>query len=108
MTGLTLVGELVVSDRALFISYEGEWHFPTYADVELVNEQLSETLAELDAQEEQRVLEGASASLAGVREKHAAEGILAAVGRCGEILQAHLPAAPKTLNQLPTALILED
>jgi len=46
--------------------------------------------------------------LAGVREKRAAEGILTAVRRCGEILQVHLPAAPKTLNQLPTALILED
>jgi len=46
--------------------------------------------------------------LAGVREKRAAEGILAAVRRSGEILQTHLPAAPKTLNQLPTALILED
>ena len=46
--------------------------------------------------------------LAGVREKRAAEGILAAVQRCGELLQAHLPAAPKSLNQLPTALILED
>jgi putative membrane protein len=46
--------------------------------------------------------------LAGVQEKRAAEGILAAVRRCGEILQTHLPAAPKTLNQLPTALILED
>jgi putative membrane protein len=46
--------------------------------------------------------------LAGVREQRATEGILAAVRRCGEILQAHLPAAPKALNQLPTALILED
>jgi putative membrane protein len=46
--------------------------------------------------------------LTGVREKRATEGILAAVRRCGEILQTHLPAAPKTLNQLPTALILED
>jgi putative membrane protein len=46
--------------------------------------------------------------LAGVREKRAADGILAAVRRCGELLQAHLPAAPKSLNQLPTALILED
>jgi len=46
--------------------------------------------------------------LAGVRERRATEGILAAVRRCGEILQTHLPAAPKALNQLPTALILED
>jgi putative membrane protein len=46
--------------------------------------------------------------LAGVREKRATEGILAAVQRCGEMLQTHLPAAPRTPNQLPTALILED
>ena len=46
--------------------------------------------------------------LGGVREERAAEGILAAVRRCGEILQAHLPAAARNPNQLPTALILED
>jgi putative membrane protein len=46
--------------------------------------------------------------LAGVRERRITEGILAAVRRCGEILQAHLPAPPKPVNQLPTALILED
>jgi putative membrane protein len=46
--------------------------------------------------------------LAGIREKRATEGILAAVQRCGEMLKTHLPAATKTLNQLPTALILED
>jgi putative membrane protein len=52
--------------------------------------------------------EVANLLLAGVRERRATEGILAAVRRCGEILQTHLPAAPKNLNQLPTALILED
>jgi putative membrane protein len=46
--------------------------------------------------------------LAGVREERATEGILAAVRRCGEILQMHLPAPPRNLDQLPTALILED
>ena len=35
LTGLSLVSELMISDRALFISHAGEWHFPTYADVEL-------------------------------------------------------------------------
>ncbi len=25
----------MISDRALFINYEGQWHFPTYGDVEL-------------------------------------------------------------------------
>ena len=46
--------------------------------------------------------------LAGLREQRATDGILAAVRRCGEILQKHLPAPPKNLDQLPTALILED
>ncbi len=46
--------------------------------------------------------------LDGVREQRATEGILAAVRRCGEILQMHLPAPPRNLDQLPTALILED
>ena len=31
----SLLAELVINDRALFISYNGEWHFPTYSDVEL-------------------------------------------------------------------------
>ena len=35
LTGLSLVSELMISDRALFISHAGEWHFPTYSDVEL-------------------------------------------------------------------------
>lgn len=38
MTGLSLFAELMISDRALFISYEGEWHFPTYSDIELGSE----------------------------------------------------------------------
>ena len=35
LTVFSLFSELVVSDRALFVSYNGEWHFPTYSDVEL-------------------------------------------------------------------------
>lgn len=35
LTVLSLLAELMVSDRALFVSYQGEWHFPTYGDVEL-------------------------------------------------------------------------
>jgi len=27
--------ELLINDRAIFISYQGQWHFPTYADVEV-------------------------------------------------------------------------
>jgi microcin C transport system permease protein len=34
-TLLSILAELMVSDRALFISYEGDWYFPTYTDVEL-------------------------------------------------------------------------
>ena len=32
---LSLGSELMISDRALFVSYEGEWHFPTYGDVQV-------------------------------------------------------------------------
>lgn len=35
LTGLSLFAELIVNDRAIFISYQGQWSFPTYADVEL-------------------------------------------------------------------------
>ena len=35
LTVLSLFAEMMISDRALFVSYEGEWHFPTYSDVEL-------------------------------------------------------------------------
>lgn len=35
LTFLSLFSELFVSDRALFVSYNGQWSFPTYADVEL-------------------------------------------------------------------------
>lgn len=35
LTLLSLFAELLISDRALFINYEGSWHFPTYSDVEL-------------------------------------------------------------------------
>jgi microcin C transport system permease protein len=35
LTGLSLVGELLVSDRAIIVSYQGEWSFPTFGDVEL-------------------------------------------------------------------------
>jgi len=35
LTGLSLFAELLISDRAILVSYEGQWSFPTYADVEL-------------------------------------------------------------------------
>jgi len=35
LTGLSLFSELMISDRALFVSYEGQWYFPTYSNVEL-------------------------------------------------------------------------
>ena len=35
LTGLSLFAELLISDRAIFVSYEGSWRFPTYADVEV-------------------------------------------------------------------------
>jgi len=45
---------------------------------------------------------------AGLRSGHAADGLEAAIRRCGEILRAHLPAAPRHLNELPNAIVLED
>jgi microcin C transport system permease protein len=35
LTGLSLFAELMVNDRAIIVSYEGQWFFPTYADVKL-------------------------------------------------------------------------
>lgn len=33
LLGLSLVAELLVNNRALIVSYEGNWHFPTYGGV---------------------------------------------------------------------------
>lgn len=33
LLGLSLVAELLVNSRALIVSYEGNWHFPTYGGV---------------------------------------------------------------------------
>jgi len=33
MTGLSLVAEVLVNDKAIAVRYEGEWSFPTYAAV---------------------------------------------------------------------------
>ncbi len=35
LTGLSLFSELLVNDRAILVSYQGDWHFTTYSDVEL-------------------------------------------------------------------------
>lgn len=35
LTVLSLGSELLVNDRAIIVSYQGQWSFPTYADVEL-------------------------------------------------------------------------
>jgi microcin C transport system permease protein len=35
LTGLSLAAELMVNDKAIIVSFEGEWFFPTYADVKL-------------------------------------------------------------------------
>jgi putative membrane protein len=44
----------------------------------------------------------------GLRSGRAVEGLESAIRRCGEILRAHLPAAPRHLNELPNAIVLED
>lgn len=33
VTGLSLIAELFINNRALFVSYQGEWHFPTYGGI---------------------------------------------------------------------------
>ncbi len=35
LTGTSLFAELMVSDKAIIVSYEGQWSFATYADVKL-------------------------------------------------------------------------
>lgn len=35
LTGLSLFAELLVDDKAIIVSYQGQWSFPTYADVKL-------------------------------------------------------------------------
>jgi len=45
---------------------------------------------------------------AGLGQSRAAEGILAAVRRCGEILSAHLPIKPGDTNELPNRVVIED
>jgi putative membrane protein len=49
-------------------------------------------------------------AVAGLRAGRPAEGLLAAVGRCGEILARHLPTQPpRNLDELPNPpLVLED
>jgi putative membrane protein len=49
-------------------------------------------------------------AVAGLREGRPAEGLVAAVGRCGETLARHLPAdRPRDLDELPNPpLVLED
>jgi len=49
-------------------------------------------------------------AVAGLRDGRPAEGLLAAVGRCGGILARHLPTdPPRNLDELPNPpLVLED
>ncbi len=46
--------------------------------------------------------------LAGLREGRGAEGLEAAVRRCGEILAAHVPAALENRDELRNTVVLED
>jgi putative membrane protein len=47
-------------------------------------------------------------ALRGLREGRAVEGLEAAVRRCGEILDRHVPAPSRNPDELPNALVLED
>lgn len=33
LIGFSLIAELFINNRALFVSYEGQWYFPTYGDI---------------------------------------------------------------------------
>ncbi|MDJ0867743.1 MAG: TPM domain-containing protein [Myxococcota bacterium] len=44
----------------------------------------------------------------GLRSGRPAEGLEAAVRRCGEILRHHVPAPPRNPNELPDAVVFED
>jgi putative membrane protein len=47
-------------------------------------------------------------ALAGIREGRAADGIAAAVGRCGEVLAGPLPAALVEHDEIRLAVVIED
>ncbi len=57
---------------------------------------------------EERWEEVVALVLAGIRERRADEGLVAAVRRCGEILAAHVPPAAANADELRNKLILED
>lgn len=45
---------------------------------------------------------------AGMHEGRPAEGLAAAVRRCGEILARHCPAPPRNVDELPNAVVIQD
>jgi putative membrane protein len=47
-------------------------------------------------------------AVSGLRSGRAADGLLAAVRRCGEILARALPSRPDDRDEIPRALVLED
>jgi putative membrane protein len=47
-------------------------------------------------------------ALRGLRNGRALDGLVAAVDRCGEILAHHHPTAPRNVDELPNAIVLED
>ena len=46
--------------------------------------------------------------LAGIRKARLADGIVSGVENIGAILARHMPAPPRNLDELPTALVVED
>lgn len=47
-------------------------------------------------------------ALQGLRTGRAADGLIAAVQRCGKILAHHLPAPERNVDELPNAVVMED
>jgi putative membrane protein len=60
----------------------------------------------INAKVEQSVWDGAMADLiTAIREKRAADGLIAAIERCGAVLAEHFPAKPGDKNEIPDKLV---
>jgi putative membrane protein len=60
----------------------------------------------INAKVEQNVWDGAMADLiSAIKEKRAADGLLAAIERCGAVLAQHFPAKPGDKNEIPDKVV---
>lgn len=60
----------------------------------------------INAKVDQSVWDGAMADLiTAIKEKHAADGLVAAIERCGTVLAQHFPPRPGDKNEIPNKLV---